>query len=77
MAATGDSSDNPTLRFDPPPHDGQPAAARHGTARHGTEQEYGPPRTPNDVARTIRCVLEQPPHVHLDTVRIRPTRQKL
>lgn len=41
------------------------------------ERQYGPLLTPDDVARTIRFVLEQPPNVHLDTVRIRPTRQKL
>lgn len=41
------------------------------------EREYGPLLAPDDVARTILFVVEQPPHVHLDTVRIRPTRQKL
>lgn len=41
------------------------------------DKQYGPLLAPEDVARTIAFVLAQPAHVHLDTIRIRPTRQKV
>ncbi|PJZ68881.1 short-chain dehydrogenase [Leptospira perolatii] len=41
------------------------------------ENEIGPLLTPDDIAETIRFVIQQPPHVHLDDIRIRPTRQKV
>jgi NADP-dependent 3-hydroxy acid dehydrogenase YdfG len=40
------------------------------------DRQYGPLLTPEDVARTIVFVTAQPAHVHLDNIRIRPTRQK-
>jgi NADP-dependent 3-hydroxy acid dehydrogenase YdfG len=40
------------------------------------EAESGPFLTADDVARTVEFVLGQPPHVHLDDIRIRPTRQR-
>jgi len=39
-------------------------------------QENGPLLTPDDVAETVAFVVGRPPHVHLDDIRIRPTRQK-
>ncbi|MFJ3742489.1 SDR family oxidoreductase [Streptomyces albidoflavus] len=39
-------------------------------------EENGPLLTPEDVAETVRFVVGQPAHVHLDDIRIRPTRQK-
>jgi NADP-dependent 3-hydroxy acid dehydrogenase YdfG len=39
-------------------------------------EEYGPLLTPDDVAETITFVVERPRHVHLDDIRLRPTRQK-
>jgi NADP-dependent 3-hydroxy acid dehydrogenase YdfG len=41
------------------------------------EQASGPFLLPSDIARTIQFVLGQPPYVHLDTIRVRPTRQKI
>lgn len=41
------------------------------------EREQGPFLTAPDVADVIRFVLEQPSHVHLDDVRIRPTHQRV
>lgn len=41
------------------------------------EQTQGPLLAPHDVAASIRFVLEQPPHVHIDDIRIRPTRQRV
>ncbi|QDQ83392.1 SDR family oxidoreductase [Paraburkholderia megapolitana] len=40
------------------------------------EQTQGPLLSAQDVATSIRFVLEQPPHVHIDDIRIRPTRQR-
>jgi len=40
------------------------------------ERELGPFLAAEDVGRVIEFVLSQPPHVHLDDVRMRPTRQK-
>jgi len=39
------------------------------------ERDSGPLLVPDDVARTVRFVVEQPAHVHVDDVRLRPTRQ--
>jgi NADP-dependent 3-hydroxy acid dehydrogenase YdfG len=39
------------------------------------EERYGPLLTPADVASTILFILQQPPHVHVDNIRLRPTRQ--
>lgn len=41
------------------------------------ERDQGPFLSASDVARCIRFVLEQPPHVHVDDIRLRPTRQKV
>lgn len=41
------------------------------------EKEIGPLLTAHDVASTIDFVVHQPIHVHLDDIRIRPTRQKI
>jgi NADP-dependent 3-hydroxy acid dehydrogenase YdfG len=38
-------------------------------------EEYGPLLTPDDVAETVAFVVERPWHVHLDDIRLRPTRQ--
>jgi NADP-dependent 3-hydroxy acid dehydrogenase YdfG len=42
----------------------------------GVEQDNGPLLTGEDVAAAIGFVVGQPPHVHIDDVRIRPTRQQ-
>jgi NADP-dependent 3-hydroxy acid dehydrogenase YdfG len=39
------------------------------------ERASGPLLVPDDVARVVRFVVEQPPHVHVDDIRLRPTRQ--
>lgn len=39
------------------------------------ERDMGPLLAPQDVARAVRFVLDQPPHVHVDNIRLRPTRQ--
>ncbi|MQU05746.1 SDR family oxidoreductase [Pseudomonas helleri] len=41
------------------------------------EAESGPFLVPEDIAATVSFVVAQPPHVHLDDIRIRPTRQKV
>ncbi|MFL0181629.1 SDR family oxidoreductase [Mycobacterium sp. SMC-15] len=38
-------------------------------------EEIGPVLDPDDVARAIEFVTDQPPHVHLGSVVLRPTRQ--
>ncbi|PQJ44591.1 hypothetical protein BTO01_29135 [Vibrio jasicida] len=40
------------------------------------ERKMGPFLQADDVARTIEFVIAQPPAVHLDNIRIRPTHQK-
>lgn len=40
------------------------------------ENEIGQMLLPEDVARTIDFVIHQPAHVHLDDIRIHPTKQK-
>jgi NADP-dependent 3-hydroxy acid dehydrogenase YdfG len=42
----------------------------------GISQDNGPLLTGEDVAAAISFVVGQPPHVHIDDVRIRPTRQQ-
>jgi len=39
------------------------------------EKQHGPLLVPEDIARTIEFVTSQPSHVHIDDVRIRPTKQ--
>ncbi|ATS51818.2 SDR family NAD(P)-dependent oxidoreductase [Xanthomonas citri pv. phaseoli var. fuscans] len=41
------------------------------------ERDLGPFLSAEDVARSIRFVLDQPPHVHIDDIRLRPTRQRV
>ena len=41
------------------------------------KEEFGPLLKPVDIAKTIEFVVQQPDHVHLDDIRIRPTRQKV
>jgi NADP-dependent 3-hydroxy acid dehydrogenase YdfG len=41
------------------------------------EAESGPFLTPENVADVIAFIVEQPPHVHVDDVRLRPTRQRV
>lgn len=43
---------------------------------NGIEEANGPLLEPVDVARVVNFIVNQPPHVHLDDIRIRPTRQK-
>lgn len=38
--------------------------------------ENGPLLTPDDVAETVGFVVDRPRHVHLDDIRLRPTRQR-
>ncbi len=40
------------------------------------EEQCGPLLTPQDVAETVALVVGRPAHVHLDDIRLRPTRQK-
>ena len=42
----------------------------------GIADENGPLLTPEDVAETVGFVVGRPKHVHLDDIRLRPTRQK-
>ncbi|WAH66457.1 SDR family oxidoreductase [Xanthomonas hortorum] len=41
------------------------------------ERDLGPFLSAEDVARSISFVLDQPPHVHIDDIRLRPTRQRV
>ncbi|WP_010107638.1 SDR family oxidoreductase [Verminephrobacter aporrectodeae] len=41
------------------------------------EHTQGPLLSPHEVAESICFVLKQPPHVHIDDIRIRPTRQRV
>lgn len=41
------------------------------------EAEQGPFLIASDIADVVYFVLEQPPHVHVDDVRVRPTRQRV
>ncbi|WP_278937899.1 SDR family oxidoreductase [Pseudomonas helleri] len=43
----------------------------------GIEREQGPLLRPEDIARVVRFIVQQPPHVHIDDVRVRPTRQRV
>ena len=38
-------------------------------------EKIGPVLEPEDIARTIAFVVSQPPHVHINDLVIRPTRQ--
>lgn len=41
------------------------------------EKDMGPFLSPKDIARTVDFIVHQPIHVHIDDIRIRPTRQKV
>lgn len=41
------------------------------------EKSIGPILHPEDIAKTISFVINQPRHIHIDNIRIRPTRQKV
>lgn len=43
----------------------------------GIERDQGPLLRPEDIARVVRFIVQQPPHVHIDDVRVRPTRQRV
>ncbi|MGF6095691.1 SDR family oxidoreductase [Pseudomonas sp. 18175] len=43
----------------------------------GIAQDQGPLLQPADIARIVRFIVQQPPHVHIDDVRVRPTRQRV
>lgn len=40
-------------------------------------EENGPLLVPEDIAETVAFVIDRPAHVHLDDIRIRPTRQRV
>ena len=40
------------------------------------EKDMGPFLAPMDIARSVDFIVHQPMHVHIDDIRIRPTRQK-
>ncbi|WP_045747268.1 SDR family oxidoreductase [Actinoplanes rectilineatus] len=40
-------------------------------------EESGPLLVPDDVAATVEFVVDRPAHVHLDDIRLRPTRQRI
>ncbi|WIM99830.1 SDR family oxidoreductase [Actinoplanes oblitus] len=40
-------------------------------------EDNGPLLTPDDVAETVGFVVDRPAHVHLDDIRLRPTRQRV
>jgi NAD(P)-dependent dehydrogenase (short-subunit alcohol dehydrogenase family) len=46
-------------------------------ARPGRQQAIPEPLTPEDVARAVVFILEQPPHVSIPTVMIKPTGQPM
>lgn len=41
------------------------------------ENDIGPFLQPDDIARSVDFIVHQPMHVHVDDLRIRPTRQKI
>jgi NADP-dependent 3-hydroxy acid dehydrogenase YdfG len=41
------------------------------------QDQFGPFLSPKDIAETVSYVLSLPKHVHLDDIRIRPTRQRV
>ena len=41
------------------------------------ENEIGPLLLPQDISNIIQFIINQPQHVHLDNVHVRPTRQKI
>ena len=41
------------------------------------EEDIGSLLSPEDVARIVEFIVTSPPHVHIDDVRVRPTRQKV
>ena len=42
---------------------------------HNFMQKFAPVLKPEDVARVISFIVSQPPHVHVNDVMLRPTRQ--
>lgn len=54
----------------------QEVAGYNQTWVNSIEQDLGQLLAPEDIAHTIDFVIHQPKHVHLDDIRIRPTRQK-
>ncbi|MEV7803582.1 SDR family oxidoreductase [Microbispora sp. NPDC088329] len=40
-------------------------------------EQNGPLLVPEDVAEVVGFAVDRPPHVHLDDIRLRPTRQKI
>jgi NADP-dependent 3-hydroxy acid dehydrogenase YdfG len=53
----------------------QEAAGYDESAFARYAKEIGPLIEADDVARTVEFVIEQPPHVHLNDIMVRPTRQ--
>lgn len=53
----------------------QDAAGYDDTLVQQFEENYGPMLYGEDVAATINFVVNQPPHVHINEVMVRPTRQ--
>ncbi len=41
------------------------------------EEDIGSLLSPEDIARIIYFIVASPPHVHIDDIRVRPTRQKV
>ncbi len=41
------------------------------------EAQIGPFLAPEDIAETVSFVVQQPSHVHVDNIRVRPTKQKV
>jgi NADP-dependent 3-hydroxy acid dehydrogenase YdfG len=46
-------------------------------ARPGRQQAIAEPLTPEDVARAVVFMLEQPPHVSIPTLMVKPTGQPM
>lgn len=44
---------------------------------NSVEADTGPLLTPDDIAEIVAFVIGSPPHVHVDDIRVRPTRQKI
>lgn len=53
----------------------QAVAAYSAESMAAHEETAGPLLEPVDVAEVVRFAISQPPHVHLDTISLRPTRQ--
>jgi NADP-dependent 3-hydroxy acid dehydrogenase YdfG len=55
----------------------QEVAAYEQSFMRQVEADCGPLLVPEDVARAIAFAVSQPAHVHIDDIRLRPTRQKV